>query len=78
MYSCYNSCFFKKDCSYRNNSGIRLRDADLEHRLMKEKKIDICMFFFPFLCTDIPGSALGILKTLIHVCFRDVLQPVAY
>ena len=28
----------KKDCSYRNNSGIRLHRADLEHSLMKEKK----------------------------------------
>ena len=78
MYSYYNSCFFKKDCSYRNNSGIRLPDADLEHSLMKEKKIDFHMFFFPFLCTDIPDLALGILKTLIRVCFRDVLQPAVY
>ena len=38
MYSYYNSCFFKKDCSYRNNCGIRLHDGDLEHSLMKEKK----------------------------------------
>ena len=28
----------KKDCSYRNNCGIRLHDGDLEHDLMKEKK----------------------------------------
>ena len=27
----------KKDCSYKNNCGIRLHDGDLEHRLMKEK-----------------------------------------
>ena len=27
----------KKDCSYRNNCGIRLHDGDLEHSLMKEK-----------------------------------------
>ena len=30
--------FLKKDCSYRNNCGIRLHDTDLEHSLMKEKK----------------------------------------
>ena len=28
----------KKDCSYRNNCGIRLHAGDLEHSLMKEKK----------------------------------------
>ena len=33
------------------------------------------MFFFPFLCSGIPGLALGILKMLIRVCLRDVLQP---
>ena len=33
------------------------------------------MFFFPFLCCGIPDLALGILKMLIRVCFRDVLQP---
>ena len=27
----------KKDSSFRNNSGIRLLDGDLEHSLMKEK-----------------------------------------
>ena len=81
MYSYYNSCFFFKKKSicyrngYRNNCGIRLHDADLEHSLMKEKKIDVHMFFFPFLCSDIPDLALGILKMLICVCFRDVLQP---
>ena len=76
MYSYYNSCFFKKkDCSYRNNFGIRLHDADLEYSLMKEKKIDIHMLFFPFLCSGIPDLALGILKMLIRVKFRDVLQP---
>ena len=31
-------------------------------------------FFFPFLCSGIPNLALGILKMLIRVCFRDVLQ----
>ena len=65
---------FKKDCCYRNNCRIRLHDTDLEHSLMKEKKIDIHMFFFPFLCCGIPGLALGILKMLTRVCFRDVLQ----
>ena len=34
------------------------------------------MFFFPFFCSGIPD--LGILKGLIRVCFRDVLQPVVY
>ena len=33
------------------------------------------MFFFPFLCSGIPDLALGIIKMLIGVCFRDVLQP---
>ena len=33
------------------------------------------MFFVPFMCSGIPGLALGILKMLIHVCFRDTLQP---
>ena len=75
MYSYHNSCFLKKDCCYRNNCGIRLHDGDLEHCLIKEKKIDVYMFFFPFICSGIPGLALGILKMLIPVCFRDALQP---
>ena len=36
------------------------------------------MFFFPFLCTAIPDLALGILKMLIRVWFRDVFQPAVY
>ena len=36
------------------------------------------MFFFPFLCSGIPDLALEILKMLIRVCFRDVLQPAVY
>ena len=36
------------------------------------------MFFFPFLCSGVSDLALGILKMLICVCFRDVLQPVLY
>ena len=32
------------------------------------------MFFFQFICSGIPGLALGILKMLIRVCFRDTLQ----
>ena len=36
------------------------------------------MFFFPFLCSVIPDLALGILKMLIRVCFRDVLQLAVY
>ena len=77
MYSYYNSCFLKKGCSYRSNCGIRLHDADLEHSLTK-KKIDVHMFFFSFLCSGIPDFALGILKTLIPVCFREVLQLAVY
>ena len=68
----------KKDCSYRNNCGIQLHDGDLEHGLMKGKKLDLHMFFFPFLCSTIPDLDLGILKMLIRVCFRDVLQPAVY
>ena len=45
---------------------------------MKEKKIYAHMLFFPFLCTGIPDLALAILKMLIHVCFRDVLQQAVY
>ena len=33
------------------------------------------MFFFPVICSGIPGLALEILKMLIRVCFRDALQP---
>ena len=44
---------------------------------MKEKK-DFDLFFIPFLCSSIPDLALGILKMLIDVCFRDVLQPAFY
>ena len=79
MYSCYNSCFFlKKRLQLRNNYGIRLHDADLERSLMKERKIYyVRVFFFQFLCYGIPDLALGILKMLIRVCFRDVLQPAA-
>ena len=55
-----------------------MHDANLEHGLMKEKNIDVPMFFFPFLCSGIPAFALGILKMLIPACFRDVLQPAVY
>ena len=68
----------KKDCSYRNNCGIWSHDGDLEHSLMKEKKIDLHMYFFPFLCSAIPDSDLGILKMLIRKCFQDALQPPVY
>ena len=55
-------------CSYRNNCGIWLHDGDLEHSLMKEKKIDLHIFFFPFLCPAIPDIELGVLKIyLLHV-----------
>ena len=40
------------------------------------KNIDGHLTFFWFLYSGIPDLALGILKMLIHVCFRDVLQPV--
>ena len=36
------------------------------------------MFFFPFLCSGIPDLALGILKMLIRVCFRDLSQQAVY
>ena len=36
------------------------------------------MFFLPFLCSAIPDLDLEIIKMLIRVCFRDVLQPVVY
>ena len=41
---------------------------------MKEK-IGLRMFFFSFLCSAIPDLDLEVLKMLIRVCFRDVLQP---
>ena len=78
MHSYYDCCFFKNDCSYRNNCCIRLHDGDLDHSLMKEKKLDVYKLFFPFLCSEIPDLALGILKMLICVCFRDVLQSAVY
>ena len=67
MCSYYDSCFFEKEACDRKNCGTRLHDGDLEHSLMKEKKIDLHMLFFPFLCYRIPDLALGILKMLIHV-----------
>ena len=36
------------------------------------------MFFFPFLCSAFLDLDLGILKMLIRVCFRDVLQLAAF
>ena len=36
------------------------------------------MIFFSFLYPGIPYTALGILKMLIRVCFRDLLQPAVY
>ena len=74
----YNSSFLRKDRSYRNNSDIRLHNGDLEQCLMEEKKIDVHMIFFSFLYSGIPDTALGILKMLIRVCFRDLLQPAVY
>ena len=66
----------KKDCNYRNNCGIRLHDGDLKHSPMKEKNLHI--LYFPFLCSVIPDLDLGILKMLIRVRFRDILQPAVY
>ena len=65
----------KKDYIYRHNCGIRLHDGDLEHRHLKEKKKNLHMFFFPFLCFAIPNLDLGISKMEIRACFRDALQP---
>ena len=52
--------------------------GNLEHSLIKEKKIGLHMFFFSFLCSATPNLDLGILKMLIRVCFRDVLQSGVY
>ena len=52
MCSYCNSCFFKKDCCYRNNCGIWLHDGDWEHCLIKEKNrclhvlLPIYMFWY--------------------------------
>ena len=68
----------KKDCTHSNNCGIQFHDGDLEHILMKQKKrssyvfLPTFMLFFP---TVIPDLDLGILKMLIRVSFRDVIQP---
>ena len=77
MYSYYNSYFLQKDCSYINNCGIRLYDANLEHSLMNEKNM-FPYALLPILCSGIPDLPLGILEMLIRVCFRDVLQPTVY
>ena len=68
---------FKKDCTYRNNCVIRLHDDDLVHKVIKEKKIDLHIGF-TFLHSAIPDLDLGILKMLIRLCFRDVLQSGVY
>ena len=47
-YSYCNSCFFKKKTAAIEKT-MRLHDADLEHSLVRVKKIDAHMFFFPFL-----------------------------
>ena len=67
----------KNDCSHRGNCGIRLHTGDLKHGFMKEKKGPSYVFLL-ILCSAIPDLDLGILKMLIHVCFRDVLQPAVY
>ena len=48
---------------------MRLHAGDLEHSLMKEKKIGLHMFFFSFLCSAIPDLDLEVLKMLICVVF---------
>ena len=58
--------------------SVRLHDDNLKHSLIKEKKVDFHMFFFPFLCSGILYLALGILQMLICVCFRDGLHPAIY
>ena len=52
--------------------------GDLEQSPMKEKEIGLHMFFFSFLCFAIPDLDLRILKMLIRVYFRDVLQQGVY
>ena len=51
---------------------------DLEHSLMKEKKKVFIGFSSHFLCSAIPDVDLGILKMVVRVCFRDILQPGVY
>ena len=64
----------EKDCRYRNNCGIRLHAGDLEQP-RERKKIGLYMFFLSFLYSALPDLDLEILKMVICVCFRDVLQP---
>ena len=53
-----------------------MHDGDLERTLSHgRQKIDVHMIFISFLYSGILDLALGILEMLIHVCFRDVLQP---
>ena len=65
MYSYYNSCFLNKDCSCRNNYGIRLYDADLKH--CHERKKNRCSCYSFRICSGIPELALRILEALIGV-----------
>ena len=44
-------------------------NGDLEHNFLKEKIVHL--FFLPFLCSGVPVLALGILKMLLLLCFRD-------
>ena len=50
----------------------------IKNIVSRNKKIDVNIFFFPFLCFGIPDLDLEILKMLIRVSFRDVLQPAVY
>ena len=61
----------------KKTAAIETAVVYLEHSLIKEK-MDVHMFFFPFLCSGIPELALGILSILTCVCFCDVLQPAVY
>ena len=51
--------------------GTKLIIQYIKNIVSQKKKIDVHMFFFPFLCPGIPDLVLGILKMLIRVCFRD-------
>ena len=42
------AAILKNDCSYRSNRGTWLHDDELEHSLMKGKKIDIFLPIFMF------------------------------
>ena len=55
-----------------------MHDGDLEHSLLKQKKNRCSYVFLPIFMFWHPDLALGILKMLICICFRDLLQPAVY